>query len=41
MRLRMEDAAYTHGVEMQAIHEVLAIELRDELLKLRGLPTPE
>ncbi len=41
MRLKMEDAAYTHGVEMQAIHEVLAIELRDELLKLRGFPTPE
>ena len=37
----MEDAAFTHGVYMKDIHEALALELRDELLKLRGLAESE
>ena len=38
---KMEITAFNHGVGLQQVHEVLALELRDELLNLHGLEAPE
>lgn len=38
---KMQNSAYRHGVSLQGVYNVLAIELRDKLLKMFNLDPPE
>ncbi len=40
-RDRIREVAYNHGLQTYAVRRVLAIKLRDQLLKLAGLQPPE
>lgn len=41
LKSKMKTAAFEHGTSIADVENVLAIELRDELLKRRGLEAPE
>ena len=38
---KMQASAYNHGVSLHGVYNVLAVELRDKLLKMHGLEPPE
>lgn len=41
LRAKMQNSAYSHGVFLQGVYNVLAIELRNKLLKIFNLAAPE
>jgi len=38
---KAQASAYSHGVSLEAVYKVLAVELRDKLLKMHDLEPPE
>lgn len=41
LTFEMQNSAYRHGVSLQGVYNVLAIKLRDEILKMHHLDPPE